>query len=69
MAWHDALQQWPVVEAYLVQVQEVALAWVVGAEMHSISMLNLDCHSLVHLVCFFQGVKSAQVSLQRACNY
>ena len=69
MAWHDAVQKWFGIGAYLVQVQEVALVWVLGAEVLSISMPNLDCHSSVYLICLVQGVNSAQVSLQRACRY
>ena len=68
MAWWDAVQQWSVMEAYLVQIQELALVGVLSAEVLSISMPNLDCHSFVYLNCFFLAANTAQVSLQRACK-
>lgn len=68
MAWHDAVQQWSVMEAYLMQVQELALIGVLGEEALSISMPNLDRHSFVYLDCFFLGANTTQMSLQRACT-
>lgn len=68
MAWLHAIQQWSVIEAYLVQVQKLVLVWVLGAEVLSINMPNLDRHSFVYLNGFFFGVDNAQVSLQRACT-